>query len=72
MIYVLEIIGFQVRVRGRSKGVSIDLFEYVRVEIKLELEIEVAIIIEMIIEKESYYKEVGVDSSWIELDMLEL
>ena len=43
-----------------------------RVEIKLELEIEVAIIIEMIIEKELHYEEVGVNSSWIELDMLVL
>ena len=60
----------RVRVRGRSKGVSIDLFEYVRVEIKLELEIEVAIIIEIIIEKELHYKEIGVNSSRIELDML--
>ena len=59
-------------VRGRSKGVSVDLFEYVRVEIKLELEIEVAIIIEIIIEKELHYNEIGVNSSWIELDMLEL
>ena len=43
-----------------------------RVEIKLELEIEVAIIIEIIIEKELHYEEVGVNSSWIELDMLVL